>query len=90
MRFEWDERKAVGNLAKHGISFHEAATVFHDPLAMTYIDPDHSQREDRFLTFGRSDSGHCLVVAHMDRQATRIISARRMTRRERRQYEQAP
>ncbi len=48
MEFEWDDQKAARNVAKHGVSFEEAATLFGDPLAMTYYDPDHSQDEDRF------------------------------------------
>jgi uncharacterized protein len=51
MEFEWDEEKASRNLAKHRVSFHEAATVFGDPLAITYFDPDHSDEEDRYLSF---------------------------------------
>lgn len=81
MEFEWDPDKAAGNLAKHAVSFSEAATVFGDPLAMTYFDPDHSEEEDRFLTFGHSSSGRLLVVSHTDRDGrTRIISAREATR----------
>ncbi len=88
MEFEWDPEKAARNLAKHGVSFHEAATVFGDPLAMTYFDPDHSDDEDRFLTFGHSSAGLLLVVSHTDREdRTRIISARRATRRENQQHE---
>jgi uncharacterized DUF497 family protein len=88
MDFEWDDQKSARNLAKHDVSFYEAATVFGDPLAMTYYDPDHSQDEDRFLTFGHSDAGHLLVVSHTDRDdRVRIISARRATRRERKAYE---
>jgi uncharacterized DUF497 family protein len=65
------------------------ATVFGDPLAITYFDPDHSDDEDRFLTFGHSNEGHLLVVSHTDRDdRTRIISARPATRKERKQYEQ--
>lgn len=90
MDFEWDPEKAAGNLAKHSVSFQEAATVFGDPLAMTYFDPDHSQNEDRFLTFGHSTEGHLLVVAHTDREGhLRIISARQTTQRERNAYEEA-
>jgi uncharacterized DUF497 family protein len=54
MEFEWDPEKATHNLAKHGVAFPDAATVFGDPLAITYSDPDHSDDEDRFLTFGHS------------------------------------
>jgi uncharacterized DUF497 family protein len=86
---EWDNRKAAANLRKHGVSFDEAATVLEDPLAVTYRDPDHSEEESRFLTFGQSSTGRILVVAHTDReQAIRLISARQATRRERRAYEE--
>lgn len=89
MEFEWDNDKARSNLAKHGISFQEAATIFGDPLALTFLDPDHSVEEDRFLSFGSSSDGHFLVVSHTDRgDRTRIISARRMTRKERKSYEE--
>jgi uncharacterized DUF497 family protein len=89
MEFEWDVDKADRNIEKHGVSFHDAATVFGDPLAMTYYDPDHSDDEDRYLTFGHAMSGHLLVVSHTNRgERIRIISARRMTRRERKSYEE--
>ncbi|MFI5454030.1 MAG: BrnT family toxin [Isosphaerales bacterium] len=88
MEFEWDPDKAVRNLAKHSVSFHEAATIFGDPLALTFSDPDHSDEEDRFLTFGLSSEGRMLVVSHTDREdCTRIISARRATRKEKKLYE---
>lgn len=88
MEFEWNPVKAAGNMVKHGVSFAEAATVFGDPLAITYFDPDHSDDEDRFLTFGLSSERRLLVVSHVDRQSkTRIINARDATRRERRIYE---
>ncbi|HZT60419.1 MAG TPA: BrnT family toxin [Pyrinomonadaceae bacterium] len=66
MRFEWDEKKAATNLAKHGVSFEEAATVFGDPLSDTFDDPDHSADEQRFLIVGSSDRGRMLIVAHTD------------------------
>jgi len=89
MEFEWDPDKADRNVTKHGVSFHEAATVFGDPLAITYFDPDHSEQEDRYLTFGHSDMGRLLVVSHTDREdRTRIISARQATTRERKAYEE--
>ena len=89
MRLAWDEAKAIANVAKHGVSFHEAATVFGDPLSITYPDPDHSIGEERYITFGRSASGRLLVVAHVERQDTmRLISARQGTRRERKIYEE--
>lgn len=89
MRFEWDSAKAARNLRKHRISFEEAVTVFYDPLAVSGRDPDHSEEEQRFVTFGQSSSGHVIVVSHTDRpDAIRIISARRATRAEREIYEE--
>jgi len=89
MEFEWDPEKAIKNQTKHGVSFQEAATVFGDPLALTFFDPDHSEEEDRFLTFGHSSDSHLLVVSHTDRDdRVRIISARRATRKERKSYEE--
>ncbi len=88
--FEWDQRKAVGNLEKHGIGFDEASTVFGDPLALLMPDPDHSSGEERFLLLGSSGLGRLLVVAFAERGLrTRIISARRATRKERGRYEEA-
>lgn len=88
MQFAWDEKKATLNEKKHRVSFHEAATVYADPLAITFPDPDHSVGEFRFLTFGLSAWGRMLVVSHADtRQLTRIISARLMTRKEKKIYE---
>jgi len=87
--FEWDLTKAAQNRRKHGVSFHEAATVFGDPLSMTYQDPDHTVEEQRFITVGTSNGGRLLMVAHADRsERIRIISARKTTKRERSQYEQ--
>jgi uncharacterized DUF497 family protein len=89
LQFEWDPRKAAENLSKHGVSFHEAATVFDDPLAITYPDLDHSEDESRWLTFGVSAEGRLLVVAHTEGGDTiRIVSARRATRNERKIYEE--
>lgn len=88
MEFEWDPRKADSNVRKHMVSFAEGATVFGDPLAVTLADPDHSEDEERYVTFGVSDQKRLLVVAHADRGTrTRIISVRRMTSREKRIYE---
>lgn len=87
--FDWDVRKAEANVRKHGISFDEAATVFGDPLALTFADPDHSESEERLLTFGVSRAGRLLVVSHTAREPRiRILSARRVTRAERRIYEE--
>jgi uncharacterized DUF497 family protein len=89
VNFEWDPGKARRNRQKHRISFLEAATVFGDPLAETYPDPDHSMAEGRFITVGMSSAGRVLMVAHADRDENiRIISARKTTAREREQYEE--
>lgn len=89
MRFEWDPKKAATNARKHGITFQEAATVFGDPLAITFDDPDHSEKEERHLTFGLSLRGRLVVVSHTEREErTRIISARLMSREERVIYEE--
>ena len=90
LRVEWDPGKAESNEAKHGVSFSEAATVLADPLSITLPDPDHSRDEERLLLLGRSSGGRYLIVSLAERRdAIRIISARPMTSRERRTYEQA-
>jgi uncharacterized protein len=87
--FEWDPRKKSQNRRKHGVSFHEAATVFGHPLALTYVDTDHSIAELRFVSIGMSNTGRILVVAHADRRDNiRIISARTTTAQERKHYEE--
>ncbi len=89
MRFEWDPDKAAANLKAHDVSFEEASTVFGNSLTVTFFDPDHSDDEDRYLTFGESDASRLLVVVHTDRdESTRVISARETTRRERQQYDE--
>ena len=89
LQFEWDPVKARMNLRKHGVAFKEAATVFKDPLSITIYDPDHSEEEERSILFGSSAAGRLLMVAHTDRgDRIRIISARELTRRERRAYEE--
>ena len=88
MRFEWDGRKAASNLKKHHVSFDEAVTVFYDPLAATFEDPDHSKDESRLVTVGCSAKGRLLVVCHVERGGRpRLISARRATRGERKRHE---
>ncbi len=67
MRFEWDESKAASNLKKHRVSFDEAVTVFYDPLAATFDDPDHSQAEGRLVTVGYSTRNRLLVVSMWSR-----------------------
>ena len=89
MRFEWDPEKAAANLRKHHISFDEAGSVFLDQLALSGRDPEHSVGESRFITFGWSSLGRLLAVSHTYRPgAIRIISARRVTRGERKLYEE--
>ena len=88
MDFEWDPIKAAENIRKHRVGFEEAATAFGDPLALTFDDPDSSDEERRFLTFGLSSRGRLLVISHTyRRRRIRLISARRMDRSERRIYE---
>ncbi|MGK7946079.1 MAG: BrnT family toxin [Microcystaceae cyanobacterium] len=87
--FEWDEQKAQSNQRKHGITFEEALTIFDDPLAITFEDKLHSDQEVRFLTIGYSSFGRLLFVVATDRDnKTRLISARPVTKRERKFYEQ--
>lgn len=89
MRFEWAPKKAAANLKKHGVSFQEAATVFGDPLAISFQDPDHSEEEERQITFGLSIQKRLIVVSHTQRKdRTRIIRARPIDRKERVIYEE--
>jgi uncharacterized DUF497 family protein len=89
VRFEWHRAKAADNVAKHGVSFEEAATAFRDLLSATGPDPDHSLDEERFVTFGISSRGRLLVIAHTERGDTiRIISARPATASETKIYEE--
>ena len=88
MNFEWDSDKAVSNLAKHNVSFHEASTVFGDSLSLTFPNPDHSVDESRYITIDESTQRRLLIISHADRaQRIRIISAREVTRQERKIYE---
>ena len=87
MVYERDPAKAASNLRRHGVSFAEATSVFLDPGALTFDDPDHSDQEDREITIGISTRQPVLFVSHGARgDRIRIISARRATRRERSQY----
>ncbi len=89
MLFEWDQDKARQNLIKHGVSFDEASTVFHDKLSITIPDPLHSEDEDRFVLLGHSENNRLVVVIHTDRNnRIRIISARLATGKERKRYEE--
>ena len=96
MRFEfdWDPAKAESNRRKHGVSFEDAMGVFADPLALSRLEEDSSQGEERWVTIGRIPASNLLLVVHTyielseEWAAIRIISARRPTRRETRQYEE--
>jgi uncharacterized DUF497 family protein len=85
LHFEWDEAKAKVNIAKHGVSFDEAKTVFYDDRARLIADPDHSEGEERFILLGCSSGLRLLIVCHCYRTkdgVIRLISARRATKRE--------
>ena len=89
MLFEWNQEKARQNLIKHGVSFEEASTAFHDKLSITIPDPLHSEDEDRFVLIGYSEKNRLLIVIHTDQNdIIRIISARSATKNERKGYEQ--
>jgi uncharacterized DUF497 family protein len=94
--FDWDPTKAASNIAKHGVAFEEAMTVFGDPLARSILDPDRGAGEERWITLGQTSTGNLFLVVHTwaeinpDRSAVRIISARRTTRKEARQYREDP
>ena len=89
LRFEYDPKKAETNFNDHGVSFVEASTVFGDPLAGIKDDPDHSKTEDRYIIIGLSQKFRILVVVFTERNDTiRIISSRRVTKKERKQYEE--
>jgi uncharacterized protein len=89
LQFEWDERKAVANVKKHGVSFEEAKSAFYDERARLIDDPDHSEDEDRFVLLGLSSALRLLVVCHCyrgDGGVIRIISARKATTKEMKFY----
>ena len=92
-RFGWDPVKARSNRLKHGVTFDLAATVFDDQLAVSIPDDDHGDSEERWVTMGLATNGSLLVISHTYREVgvnaadVRIISARRATSHERRQYE---
>ena len=89
MNYTWHDKKAQSNKRKHDVSFTEAATIFRDSLSMTGYDPDHSEYEDRFVSFGMSSANRLLTVSHTDENGTiRIISARLATTYERKVYEE--
>ena len=89
LSFEWDEEKAGENRRKHKVSFEEGITVFNDPFSLTIGDPDHSGDEQRYVDIGASDKGRVLVVSYTERgRSIRLISCRKATPKERRQYEE--
>ena len=90
LSFEWDEDKAASNESKHGVTFDEARTVFPDPLAVIFDDDEHSDDESREIIIGHSILERLLLVSFTERgeDVVRIISARRATKRERRDYEE--
>ncbi|HSI51355.1 MAG TPA: BrnT family toxin [Ideonella sp.] len=96
LEFAWNPQKARSNLAKHGVSFAQAASVLHDALALTVFDEAHSNFEERWFTLGLASDGKLLAVSHThdatgpDSAKVRIISAREATKAERRHYEQEP
>jgi len=91
-QFEWDPVKARQNVEKHGVTFERAATIFLDPQALSQFDEEHSREEDRWISLGLDRTGTLLVVCHTYREETatgariRIISARKATRNEAKQY----
>jgi uncharacterized protein len=96
IEFDWDPAKAASNETKHRVTFVEAMSVFLDPLSLSQPDDDHDGMEERWVTIGLSRDTRLLVVVHThdlfdrDHAYVRIISARKPTKTERRQYEQAP
>ena len=88
LRFEWDSQKAIKNKTIHGVTFEKACTAFKDPFSITILDPPHSDDEDRFILMGISFYNRLLVVVHTERgDNIRIISARKASKNERKQYE---
>ena len=89
MKIEWDPKKAKSNRIKHRVSFEEATTALSDPMSATGVDPDHSIAEERYITFGVSERGRLLVIAHTDEEEIiRIVSARIASKGERKLYEE--
>lgn len=89
LQFEWDDAKAKANLKKHGVAFDEALSVFADPLARIFDDPDHSEDEPRELIVGFSTKPRLLVVGFTERSGrVRLVHARRATKAERKRHEE--
>lgn len=88
MKFEWDKEKAESNLKKHGISFDEAISAFDDLFNVDLFDPKHSEDENRFILVGQSENESILIVSYAERgDKIRIITARKVTSKERKDYE---
>ena len=91
MDFKWDPKKAKANFEKHKVTFEEAMTTFYDPLAKLGHDPDHSEDEDRYILIGHSQKNNLLFVVHVykeNQNTVRIISARKATKNEKRDFEE--
>jgi uncharacterized DUF497 family protein len=93
-QFEWDQTKAIANARKHGVSFDLARTVFNDPLVLTVADLKHSEKEERWFSIGRAANNSLVSVAYLWSETQfatkiRIISARKATQTEMRQYEES-
>ena len=91
LRFQWNPKKAAKNARKHkGVTFEEAATVFRDPLASIFDDPNHSDQEYRELIIGHSNRNRLLIVSFTERNdVIRIINARKADAGEHEDYEKA-
>jgi uncharacterized DUF497 family protein len=92
--FDWDPATAASNHRKHGVAFEDAMVIFEDPLLLTIFDPDHSDTEERWIYIGLTRNGQLILAVHTYAEAEdantaiRIISARRPTKNETRQYQQ--
>ena len=88
--FEWDPIKASNNFLKHEIDFIEASSIFDDPQYISFLDEEHSENEERYITIGLSNKRRLIMAAHTDREGTiRIISARKATKNEEKFYQDA-
>lgn len=91
LAFEWNDEKSKANFKKHGIWFEEARTVWSDPHAIEFFDSDHSANEDRFIRVGTSSRHKTLLIVFSEKhggEVIRIVSARKLTNGERKQYEE--
>ena len=88
--FEWDPQKAKNNLQKHQVDFEEARSIFNDPQFITFLDDEHSQDEERYISIGLSNKPRVLMVAHTEsNNKIRIISSRKATENEEKFYQEA-